>query len=487
MKKKYKFFIVLILLFLVSLVSYNELKENNVYEENIKFSKNAKSISMNLEQTAGAGDYKTVTQSNWPTEGYKFNKDLSRCENGSTLSWDDSKKAVVMNGNVSDKCYVYFDKVLTLANYVISQYTGIQGENSLYYHDSSLANGVGDNSYRYAGGDFKLTTLGKSTGAIMIIGYNNSVTNALIDFYCDGIKQYVGYATSCSTHYYVIKNDTTQYQTYNEVLNAAIEKGYLTDGNVKNFVCFGTTASSCPTENLYRIIGVIDNKVKLIKWDYADSILLGRDGDYSKEFTKYYFSGRQGESQTNNPSYYWNKSGTNTWSESNLNKINLNKNFINNIGSIWSSMIATTIWKVGGGTSTNIKSSLPKIAYNYEVGTNAFTTTYSAKIGLMYASDYYYGASSSAWTLLGYNSDDDTKDYRSVKEENWLYGGAWDWLITRNSSGTKNAFIVGFDGLVYSDSIVDFHTYVVRPTFNLESTVTYSGGLGTKLDPIRVN
>ena len=105
----------------------------------------------------------------------------------------------------------------------------------------------------------------------------------------------------------------------------------------------------------------------------------------------------------------------------------------------------------------------------------------------MYASDYYYGASSSAWTLLGYNSDDDTKDYRSVKEENWLYGGAWDWLITRNSSGTKNAFIVGFDGLVYSDSIVDFHTYVVRPTFNLESTVTYSGGLGTKLDPIRVN
>ena len=67
MKKKYKFFIVLILLFLVSLVSYNELKKNNVYEEDIKFSKNVKSISMNLEQTAGAGDYKTVTQSNWPT------------------------------------------------------------------------------------------------------------------------------------------------------------------------------------------------------------------------------------------------------------------------------------------------------------------------------------------------------------------------------------------------------------------------------------
>ena len=39
----------------------------------------------------------------------------------------------------------------TLAEYIKSQYTGTQGENSLYYHNSSLTNGAGDNSYRYAG------------------------------------------------------------------------------------------------------------------------------------------------------------------------------------------------------------------------------------------------------------------------------------------------------------------------------------------------
>ena len=39
----------------------------------------------------------------------------------------------------------------TLVEYVKSQYTGTQGENSLYYHDSTLVNGAGDNSYRYAG------------------------------------------------------------------------------------------------------------------------------------------------------------------------------------------------------------------------------------------------------------------------------------------------------------------------------------------------
>ena len=39
----------------------------------------------------------------------------------------------------------------TLADYVISQYTGTQGDNALYYHNSTLTNGAGDNSYRYAG------------------------------------------------------------------------------------------------------------------------------------------------------------------------------------------------------------------------------------------------------------------------------------------------------------------------------------------------
>ena len=99
----------------VILLTYSKyLKNNNIYEEenNNKPTIISKDISMNLEQTAGAGDYKTVTQSNWPTEGYKFNRELSRCENGSTVSWDDTKKVIVVSGNLSDKCYVYFDIIL---------------------------------------------------------------------------------------------------------------------------------------------------------------------------------------------------------------------------------------------------------------------------------------------------------------------------------------------------------------------------------------
>ena len=373
----------------------------------------------------------------------------------------------------------------TLAEYVISQYTGTQGENSIYYHNASLANGAGDNSYRYAGGDYVLTEAGKATGATMMIGYNNTLTTALIDFYCNGTKQYVGYGCSSSqTHYYLIKGDTTQYQTYNEALSASVEKGYLTKDNVKNFVCFGTDASPCPTENLYRIIGVFNNQVKLVKWDYAKSSLLGTDGDFSQEYTSDYFSGEQGESPSSNSLYYWNNAGTNTWSASKLNTVNLNTNFTTNIGTAWANKIATTTWKVGGGTYANLRDAVPKTAYQYEVGSSASTTTYDAKIGLMYVSDYYYSASPSAWTLVGYNSDY-TKSYASAKGENWLYGGGWDWTISRNSGISSSAFRVSNYGLVRNYNVNDYNG--VRPSFSLLSSTTYVSGSGSMSDPVRIN
>ena len=392
--------------------------------------------------------------------------------------------------NFTAKLMIQKEKILTLAEHVISQYTGTQGDNALYYHNSTLTNGAGDNSYRYAGGDYVLTEAGKATGATMMIGYDKTVTTALIDFYCNGTKQYVGYG--CSTRYYLIKGDTTQYQTYNEALNTSVEKGYLTKDNVKNFVCFGTDASPCPTENLYRIIGVFNNQVKLVKWDYAKSSLLGTDGDFSQEYTSNYFSGEQGESPSSNSLYYWNyATRTNTWSESNLNKINLNTNFVNNIGTIWAKKIATTTWKVGGGTYANIVTSVPKTAYQNEVGSSASTTTYEAKIGLMYVTDYYYSASPSAWTLVGYNSSDATKDYRFSKGENWLYGGGWDWTISRDSDVSGDAFGVGRNGRVdyggdVNNDIAD-DDRGARPSFSLLSSTTYVSGSGTQSDPIRIN
>ena len=109
-------------------------------------------LTMMYETETGSGEYMISNDSTWPQEGYTFNERLSGCENGSELSWDDERKAVILSTNVSDKCYVYFDKAITFTEYITTQvYTGTDGENGLYYHTSSLANSAADNSYRYAG------------------------------------------------------------------------------------------------------------------------------------------------------------------------------------------------------------------------------------------------------------------------------------------------------------------------------------------------
>ena len=429
MKKKYRIILYtsIFLLCVVASIILVVKKSNSVYEEESKpkVVKHKSMLSMNLEQTAGAGDYKTVTQSKWPTEGYKFNAELSRCENGSTLSWDDTKKAVIVSGNLSDKCYVYFDIYQpTLAEYIKSQYTGTQGENNIYYHDSDLANGAGDNSYRYAG------------------------------------------------------------------------------ANPNNFVCFGTTESPCPTDNLYRIIGVFGENyhgvtgkqlVKLIKYDYMTTDELGTDGDYSQTYKEWgmdsTYKGTYGDGERIGV-YYWNYkatgSATNTWSTSLLNKTNLNTNFINNIGTTWANKIATVTWKVGGNTWANIGTKTSSVAYTNEI-TNPVTTnttdnatTYSAKIGLMYVSDYGFAASPDAWTLTmsSYNNTTATNN-------NWMYMGLYEWTISRSADNSNGAFSVHFAGFVNYDYV--YYGYGVRASFNLESSVSYVSGSGSMSDPIVIN
>ena len=428
MKKKYIIFSIIILVLLVLFFSYSKyLKTTNVYKEgDVKPAKITKGISMNLEQTAGAGDYKMVTQSEWPTEGYKFNTELSRCENGGEISWDDINKKVIVTGNVSDKCYVYFDIwIPSIAAYCTSgtdlatcvKNFGDQGPSvsNIYIHNSALTNGAGDNSYRYAG------------------------------------------------------------------------------ANPNNFICFGSDATTCPTDNLYRIIGVIDGKVKLIKYDYMTMTELGTDGDYSttyKEYQSMYgtYKGTYGDGAKIGV-YYWNNATQqNTWSESLLNKTNLNRNFINYLGSTWANKIATTTWKVGGNTNANIVSQIPSVAYTNEI-TNPVTTnttdnatTYSAKIGLMYASDYGFAASPSAWStvLNKYNLS-------NIISNNWMYMGLFEWTISRMSVFNSTAFYVYYSGFVYNIDGEVNRGKAVRASFNLESSVKYVSGIGSMSDPIRIN
>ena len=263
-----------------------------------------------------------------------------------------------------------------LACHVAMLYTGTQGENSVYYHNGTLENGIDDNSYRYAG----------------------------------------------------------------------------PSESVNNYICLGSDEVTCPDANLFRIIGVFGDQVKVIR---ANSV------------------GKQ----------KWDTQG-NPWSNSSLNTY-LNGEYLTSLGTL-ANKIATTKWKVGGGTVANIVNSVPKTAYQYEVGANASTTTYDAKIGLMYVSDYEYGASSSAWTLVGYNYSEPAKDYRTAISNNWMYKKNLEWTISRITDSYKNPIAVGGSGFINRD-FGDTNLMDTRPTFNLVSSVKYVSGSGSVSDPVRVN
>ena len=111
--KKIAFFVFGIIIGSFSMFFYNYLNNSNDSYENVnndEVKRYNDTISMMLETEAGSGNYEMTTASGWPTEGYVFNSELSVCENGGELSWDDTNKRILMSGNVSDKCYVYFDK-----------------------------------------------------------------------------------------------------------------------------------------------------------------------------------------------------------------------------------------------------------------------------------------------------------------------------------------------------------------------------------------
>ena len=288
------------------------------------------------------------------------------------------------------------------------------------------------------------------------------------------------------------------YYHTSSLANSAGDNSYRYAGaNPNNYVCFGSDAATCPSENMYRIIGVFDNQVKLIKSDYANSNLLGTDGSYhSDTYTNSSSSYYKGSLTTINR-YDWNNStGNNAWSESKLNTINLNQNYINNIENTWSSLIATYTWKAGGGSLSYLRHNIPKIAYNYEIGANSSSTTYSAKIGLMYVSDYYYGASPTYWTYPGFTSSSypdadgnygSNYDYRAAISSNWIHMGLIEWTISRNSNYSYSVFAVMSTGEVNSTGGIGNYFYAVRPCFYLNSNVTYVSGSGTSSDPFRIS
>ena len=335
-------------------------------------------LTMMYETSSGSGEYQVSNDTTWPTDGYIFNTELSSCENGSSIAWDDNTKRVIVEANSGDKCYVYFDVIPTFANYIINNvYTGTDGENNLYLHDGlgnyeNADQEADDYSYRYSGED------------------------------------------------------------------------------PNNYVCFGSDVTPCPNDNLYRIIGIFGDQVKLIK-------------------------------STSIGGYAWDSGNSNTWDASTKPDIytTLNVTYYNTLESEWQNKIANVTWEVGGVTWN--RTYIAKDYYDLEVGSGQTGYVETMKIGLMYASDYGYAADPSCWTKSlssnGYGLD------------NWLYLSNYAWLISPSSSSDSygSAYNTGSsfgEGGLSTSYVVS--TDAVYPTFYLLSSITLSSGTGTESAPFRI-
>jgi len=142
----------IVLLMIVTFQFYQ--KEVNIVVANNKVNNtlNTNSLSINLETEAGTGIYEEVANSNWPESGYTFNSELSRCENNSTIAWNEETKKVIVSSNKSDKCYVYFDKVPFDVNFKVE--SGWAGTNQLI----SISLDIKNNTSNYIRLSFKLNS-----------------------------------------------------------------------------------------------------------------------------------------------------------------------------------------------------------------------------------------------------------------------------------------------------------------------------------------
>ena len=250
------------------------------------------------------------------------------------------------------------------------------------------------------------------------------------------------------------------YYHTNSLANSAGDNSYRYAGaNPNNYVCFGSDSTTCPSDNLYRIIGVFGDEVKLIKNTY-----------YIEEG--------------------WSSYTTSMWGLSQMRSI-MNDDYYNSLDSSWQNKISMHTWTTGGmGFDTAVLNG-SKTAYQYELLNPDTSVTYTRddNVGLMYVSDYLYAVPSNYWTYpANYYSNGDVVDYESFTDYNWLYLGEDEWTMTRVSDASNNnmIFVIWYTGVIESHNCI-YRRVNARPCFYLNSDVVRTSGTGTQSNPYRIN
>ena len=278
------------------------------------------------------------------------------------------------------------------------------------------------------------------------------------------------------------------------------------DGNVRyygaspnNYIYFNCSdysnqsSSTCET---WRIIGVFNNKVKLIRgsqigtyaWDNKNTST-GAETAYGKNdwtearLMKLLNPGY--ESETTGGSLYYNAKSGNcyAWQNNATKTCNFTSTGIKN--DITRNLISDTTYYLGGYNSTEVYSNE---IYEKERGGAVYTgrpTTWTGKIALAYPSDYGYAADLSKCGQNLYDYDNST-----CTSNNWMktiIAPNYGWLLTPYSGDANLAWLVYTSGYVNSTQNLACGAYGVAPVLYLNSELAVKAGTGSSTEPYQLS
>lgn len=152
-------------------------------------------------------------------------------------------------------------------------------------------------------------------------------------------------------------------------------------------------------------------------------------------------------------------------------------------------MIASANWNLGG---TSSKTLYANQLYTSERGTAVYsghTTMWQGKVALPYASDYAYAAAFGNGSSLLCSSNINSYSSTNCKNNNWLYtqfksGSAW--LITPYSGNQYDPWLVDTTGIGNYGSVA-YNANAIYPTVYLNPDIVISKGTGTSDEPYQLS
>ena len=310
-----------------------------------------------------------------------------------------------------------------------------------------------------------------------------------------------------STKTPVVNNSITyQYDTTNNLMQDTAGNIRYYGATPKNYVYFNCDSYPSTNCELWRIIGVFDGKIKLMRnetigkysWDTSASSVNSGSGvnEWSQaDLMKLLNPGHESES-VGGSLYYNSKSGTCYSGQSNATtSCNFTSTGIKN--DTTRNMIADITYNTGGHTTSNVFSN---VMYEKERGITTVsnpsdgitrTTTWTGKIALAYLSDYGYATDLSKCSQTLYDYDNSTDSY-ACRTNDWMYpiitnsGKTYGWLLTPYSSYANNAFSVGSAGYVSGGSNGVCNANGVAPVLYLGSNQNIVAGDGSQSKPYQL-